>query len=310
MPMARTARTPRRAALAVAAALVAVVALGCDTPGSGPVGDGTGLAGSLNLEGSSTVAPYTRLAIEAFETEHAGVTVTTGEIGSGGGITAFINREVPVAASSRPIRQNERDQAATQGLTAHETVIAWDALAIIVHPSNPVPQLTFEEVARIFAGDIRDWSELGGQPGRITVYTRNEESGTFAFIEDEVIRVALGADAEYAPDVNKQASAPGSLTAIANDPTGISYAGLGNIADIPAGSVRMMPIAQDAASPAVEPSEEAVLSREYPIARGLFYYTDGDPAQHPDPLVRAWIEFVTSPDGQAIARQLNLVPAH
>ncbi len=314
------------AVAALAATMVFAVACGdsgsSSTPTSTPTSSGGGattptattpaeepLSGSLNLEGSSTVAPYTRRAIEAFEALHDGVTVTTGELGSGGGITAFINKEVPIAASSRPIRENEIGQAAQNGLTVHETVIAWDAVAIVVHPSNPVTQLTFEQFAQIFAGEITNWSEVGGPDLRIEVYTRNEESGTFAFVE-ELIKEALGSDAEYGQNVNKQASAPAGLTQVSNDPSGIFYAGLGNISDVPAGAVRVLSISRDASSPAYEPSEETVLANNYPVVRGLFYYSDGDPAESSDPLVKAWIAFVVSPEGQAIARELNLVAAH
>lgn len=301
---------PRRWTVSIVIAALAFLAVACEEPAEETPTVVTGLVGSLNLEGSSTVAPYTRLAIEAFEAQHPGVIVTTGELGSGGGITSFINREVPIAASSRPIQSDEIAQAEARGLSPTATTIAWDALAIIVAPSNPVSQLTLEEVARIFSGAIRDWSEVGGEPGEITLYTRNEESGTFAYVEDDVIRLILGPDAEYDPDVNKQASALSGLTLTANDPSGISYVGLSNLSDVEPGSVRVVPIARDASSAAVVPSEATVRSGEYPIARGLFYYTDGDPAQSPDPLVRAWIEFVVSPEGQAIAEQLHLVPAH
>ncbi|MCK9486051.1 MAG: PstS family phosphate ABC transporter substrate-binding protein [Dehalococcoidia bacterium] len=282
---------------------------GTTAPTATSTGDEETLSGALTIEGSSTVAPYTRLAIEAFEGLHSGVTVTTGELGSGGGITAFINGEAPIAASSRAIRDNEVEQAAANGYEVFETVIAYDALAIVVHPSNEIPQLTFEEVARIFAGEITNWSEVGGADLRITVYTRNEESGTFAFVEEDVIQAALGSDAEYAATVNKQANAPAGLTAVSGDVSGIFYAGLGNLADIPAGAVREVPIAADAASDAVEASSETVTSGAYPVARGLFYYTDGDPAAHDDPLVRAYLAFVVSAEGQAIAEELNLVPA-
>ncbi|MCK9496017.1 MAG: PstS family phosphate ABC transporter substrate-binding protein [Dehalococcoidia bacterium] len=272
--------------------------------------DGEELSGSLNIEGSSTVAPYTRLAIEEFEALHGDVTVTTGEVGSGGGITAFINGEVPIAAASRDITDEEISQAEAAGLDPFETTIFRDALAIVVHPSNTVEQLTFEQVARIYAGEIANWSEVGGPDRAIVLYSRNEESGTFAYLEEEVIQGALGDDAEYSQDINKQANAPAGLTAVSGDEGGIFYAGLGNLADIPADAVRVVPVAAEEGAVAVEPSEETVASGEYPIARGLFYYTDGDPAQSSDPLVKAYIAFVLSPDGQALGEELGFLPAN
>ncbi len=270
-------------------------------------GDGE-LSGELEIEGSSTVAPYTRLAIEAFEAEHPDVTVTTGELGSGGGITAFIEKQVPMAAASREIKDDEIQQAKDAGLDPHETKIFDDALVIVVNPANTVAKLSVEQVAKIFAGEIKTWEEVGGKGGNITIYTRNEESGTFAYMEEEVIQAVLGDDAQYSPDVNKQANAPAGLSAVAGDPTGIFYAGLGNIADVGSGQIRVVPVSEDAAGEGVVPSEETVASGDYPIARGLYYYTDGDPAESDDPILKAFIEFVLSDEGQALGEELGFVP--
>ena len=199
-------------------------------------------------------------------------------------------------------------QAKAAGLEPFETHILDDALAIVVHPDNPVSQLTFEQVAKIFAGEITDWSEVGGNAGKITIYTRNEESGSFAYMEQDVIQKALGKDAVYSADINKQANAPAALTAVSNDPAGIFYAGLGNIAEVPAGSVKTLKVAKDAASPYFEPSQETVKSKDYPIARGLYYYTDGDPQTNSNPAVTAFINFALSPDGQAAGQKLGFIP--
>jgi phosphate transport system substrate-binding protein len=277
-------------------------------PGTSAAG-GEELSGELEIEGSSTVAPYTRLAIEAFEAEHPDVTITTGELGSGGGITAFIEQQVPLAAASRAITDDETAQAEAAGLEVHETKIFDDALVIVVNPANSVGKLSVQQVARIFAGEIKTWEEVGGSGGDITIYTRNEESGTFAYMEEEVIQEVLGDDAQYSPDVNKQANAPAGLTAVAGDPSGIFYAGLGNVADLAANQIKVVSVSADASGEGVVPSEESVASGDYPIARGLFYYTDGDPADSDDPILKAFIEFVLSDEGQALGAELGFVPA-
>jgi phosphate transport system substrate-binding protein len=215
---------------------------------------------------------------------------------------------VDIAQASRQIKDDEVDQAQAAGLDPFETTIFNDALAIVVHPDNPLADITFEEVAKVFAGEISNFSELGGDDRAITIYTRNEESGTFAYMEEDVIQEALGDEAGYSPDINKQANAPAGLTAVSNDPNGIFYAGLGNLAEIPGGSVKVLLVAADDASTPVEPSAATVASGEYPISRGLFYYTDGDPATHPDPVVTAFVEFALSPEGQSIGEELGFLP--
>jgi phosphate transport system substrate-binding protein len=281
------------------------------TPAAGetPATDETpGVSGTISIEGSSTVQPFTIEAIPAFQEDYPDVKVNPPSgLGSGAGITAFINQEVDIAQASRQMKDDEIAQAQANGLDPFETTIFNDALAIVVHPDNPVADMTFEEVAKVFAGEITNFSELGGD-GAITVYTRNEESGTFAYMEEDVIQKALGDEAGYSPDINKQANAPAGLTAVSNDPSGIFYAGLGNLAEIPEGSVKVLLIAADDASEPVAPSADTVADGTYPISRGLFYYTDGDPANHPNSAVTAFIEFALSPRGQSIGEELGFLP--
>ena len=270
---------------------------------------GSGPSGTISIEGSSTVQPFTIELIPAFEDTYPDASVNPPSgLGSGAGITAFINKEVDIAQASRRIKDDEIAQAEAAGLDPFETTIFNDALAIVVNPDNPLSDMTFEEVAKVFAGEITNFSELGGDDRSITVYTRNEESGTFAYMEEDVIQKALGDGAGYGSDVNKQANAPAGLTAVSNDPSGIFYAGLGNLAEIPEGSVKVLLIAADDASQPVEPSAATVESGEYPISRGLFYYTDGDPATSPNPVVTAFVDVALSPEGQAIGEELGFLP--
>jgi len=228
--------------------------------------------------------------------------------GSGAGITAFINKQVDIAQSSRKITDDETNQAKGQGLNPFESHILDDALAIAVNPSNSATQLTFEQVAKIFAGQINDWSEVGGSSGKITIYTRNEESGSFAYMEQDVIQKALGKDAHYSPDINKQANAPAGLTAVAGDPSGVFQAGLGNLNDIPQGSVKVLKVAKDTASAYIAPSEATVKDKSYPISRGLFYYTNGDPAASTNAGVKAFVSYALTPEGQKRGEDIGFVP--
>jgi phosphate transport system substrate-binding protein len=304
-----------------AAALLAAACGGDDgaKDATTPAGNGgASVSGSLNIEGSSTVAPYTRLAIEKFEAANKGAKVTTGEKGSGGGITALIKKEVPLAASSRKMKQDEIDQAKAAGLDPFETRIFTDALVIVVNPDNTVAQLTEQQVAKIFAGEITNWKDVGGKDGKITVYTRNEESGSFSYMQDDVIKVILGSNAKYGSNVNKQQNAPAGLTAVASDKSGIFYAGLGNLKDLgsDASKLKVLAVAKSTCKDGsctdgtafVKPEEKTVKDNSYPISRGLYYYSNGDPQKSGDAVLKAYIAYVLSPDGQKLGETLGFVP--
>jgi len=307
-------------ALISLAAMIAVSCAGDDAPdGSDLPPGGHGVSGRLNIEGSSTVAPYTRLAIEEFEAANRGATVTTGEKGSGAGITALIKEEVALAAASRKITADEINQAQANGVTPVEIPILKDALLIVVHPDNKVEKLTEQQVAKIFAGQLTNWKEVGGADARITVYARNEESGTYAYMQEDVIQALLGKNAAYSSDINKQQSAPAGLTAVARDKTGIFYAGLGNIQDLGsnASKLKVLPIARstrDSAGVVTDdtrfvPGDEAnIRDNSYPISRFLYYYSAGDYHTSGNHVLTAYIDYVLSDEGQKLGEQLGFLP--
>jgi phosphate transport system substrate-binding protein len=273
------------------------------TAGAGGTGAEDEITGTVSIEGSSTVQPVTLELVDLFNSKYPDASVNPPSgLGSGAGITAFINKEVDIAQSSRPISDDEKAQATAAGLEVFETKIFDDALVIVVHPNNTIADLSVEQIARIFAGEITDWSEIGGTGGQITLYTRNEESGTFAYLEEEVIQDVLGDTGAYSDDINKQASAPAGLSAVAGDPSGIFYAGLGNLAEIPAGSVKVVTVE------GVEATAATVSDGSYPISRGLLYYTNGDPKNSDNAALAAFIELALSEEGQAIGENLGFIP--
>lgn len=301
---------PLTAAIGLAMFLIACSNGNDSSATAAPTSGSSAVTGTITFEGSSTVQPFSIEVIDAFQQAYPDVTVNPPSgLGSGAGISAFINKEVDIAQASRAIKQDEIDQAKAAGLDPFETRILNDALAIVVHPSNSVDHLTFEQVAKIYAGEITNWSEVGGADEDIVPFTRNEESGTFAYMEEDVIQKVLGSDAQYSSDINKQANAPAGLQAVSNEPNGIFYAGLGNLAELPDPSVvKVLLISNDATSEAVAPSATTVADGSYPISRGLFYYTDGDPMQSDNPALRAYFEFALGPQGQAIGEELGFLP--
>jgi len=170
-------------------------------------------------------------------------------------------------------------------------VIAKDSVAIVVHPENPVSELTMEQVAKIFAGEINNWKEVGGEDAEIRVITREEGSGTRETFEKFVMRplhLEITADASVKPS-NGEVRAT-----VATDKNAIGYISLGYVDE----SVKALKI------DGVEPTVEKVLSGEYPITRNLYLITKGEP----EPLEKAFIDFVLSEEGQKIVEELGYIP--
>ncbi|MCW1937014.1 substrate-binding domain-containing protein [Pseudomonas sp. MDMC_285] len=211
--------------------------------------------------------------------------------GSGTGFTSLKDGSADLAASSRPIKDGEAASLTTLGdmhSPQSEQVIAIDGLAIIVHPSNPVAALSVEQIAQLFSGEIDDWAALGGKPGRVRAYARDDNSGTYDTFKELVL--APGGRT-LATSAQRFESSTQLSDSVSSDPNGIGFIGLPYIRQtkavaVAAGDSHPMP-----------PSTTLIATEDYPLARRLFLYND---PQLTNPWVRALIEFTHSPRGQAI----------
>ena len=170
-----------------------------------------------------------------------------------------------------------------------ETIVAYDGIAVIVNTANPVKGLTKKQVEQIFTGEITDWSAVGSG-GKISVYTRNTSSGTYAEFKELAMKKR-----DYAPDSQKLAGNEQIAQEVGKNPSGIGYVGL---AYTKAAADRVVPI--DGASP----SKESVLGKSYPYARPTFFYTNGEPTG----VAKEFIDFTVGPEGQKIVEQVGFVP--
>ena len=211
--------------------------------------------------------------------------------GSGTGFTSLKDGRADLAASSRPIKDGEAASLASLGdmhSPQSEQVIAIDGLAIIVHPSNPITALSVEQIAQLFSGEIDDWAALGGKPGKVRPYARDDNSGTYDTFKELVLAPGgrtLAADAQRFESSNQLSDS------VSSDPNGIGFIGLPYIRQakavaVAAGDSQPMP-----------PSTTLIATEDYPLARRLFIYND---PQLSNPWARALIEFTHSPRGQAI----------
>ena len=224
------------------------------------------------------------------------------EIHAHGSSTAFQDLEAgtcDIGAASRPIKREETERLGRLGFGVmnardNEHVIALDGLAIIVHPSNPVAKLSVEEIAQIFSGEVANWSLVGGEDRAISLYTRNNKSGTFDTFKTLVLRKTrhLGNWALRFEDSNKLRDG------VLGDPGGIGFIGLPYIGDA-------KPIAvSDGDSRSFRPSYATVKSEDYPLSRRLFFYTAESPK---NPHVLPFLTLARSNEGQRLARETNLV---
>jgi len=245
------------------------------------------LSGKLTVAGSTTVLPINQECARILMERNPDLRISVSGGGSGHGIKAVGAGDIDIGAASRDIKEEEWAKYSD----LKPFVIAKDSVAIVVNPKNPVSELTMEEVAKIFAGEINNWKEVGGEDAEIRVITREEGSGTRETFEKFVMRplqLEITADASVKPS-NGEVRAT-----VATDKNAIGYISLGYVDE----SVKALKI------DGVEPTVENVVSGEYPITRNLYLITKGEP----EPLEKAFIDFVLSEEGQKIVEELGYIP--
>ena len=265
-----------------------------------PTGQGGGGAGIQNV-GSDTIVNMAVRWAERFQEAHPDVSIAVTGGGSGTGIAGLINGTVDIANASRQIKSTEQESALANGIEPVEHTIARDAIAVVVHPSNPVDRLTLAQVSAIFMGDVTNWSEVGGEDRPIVLLSRESNSGTHVYFLEQVVRLGdKESTALFSPDTLLMPSSEGISAEIRQNPNSIGYDGLGYV------TPDQKPIAVSAGEgmPYVSPSIATVNAGEYPIARDLYMYTAGEP----EGLVAEYLEWILSPQAQAIVRELGFVP--
>lgn len=218
--------------------------------------------------------------------------------GSGTGFSALQDGSADLAASSRPIKDAEA--AALQSLgdlhgSDAEQVIAIDGLAIIVNPHNPLSAITTEQLAKVFSGEVRDWSELGGAPGAISLYARDDKSGTYDTFK-ELVLASHGKS--LAASAKRFESSDQLSDRVSQDPGGIGFIGLPYVRQSKALAIA------DGDSQAMPPSTTLIATEDYPLSRRLFLY---NPPATPNEWVRSLVQFAHSPAGQAIVEESGFI---
>lgn len=242
------------------------------------------------IKGSDTEVQMVSSLVEAFVASNSGTDISVTGGGSGVGIAALINGEVPVANSSREMSGEEIALARERGFEPQSVIVARDMLAVIVHPDNPLAALSLEEIGGIFRGETEDWKDVGGRAGKIQLYGRQSTSGTFVYFQKAV------ANGEYSPQLRALDGSAGIVEAVASDPNGIGYVGIGYVRE----GVRALAIVTSEGD--ISPLDnEAYQSGRYPLSRPLYHYVRQFPSA--GSTLGKFLSFEVSDAGQAVVER-------
>lgn len=250
---------------------------------------------AVTVKGSDTMVQLGQRWAEVYMNEHADAVLQVTGGGSGIGIAALINGSTDIAQASRMMRDEEKESARAQrGAEVSEIPVALDALAVYLNQENPIESLTIAQIDGIFRGEITNWSQVGGAPGGIVLYGRENSSGTYVYFKEQVMD-----DADFAPSYQSLPGTAAVINAVANDPNGVGYGGIGYVT-----GVKAISISPNEGEQPIAPSEENVWSNTYPLSRNLYFYTIGEP----DGLAGEFIAWTLSPEGQAIVSEIGYYP--
>lgn len=289
----------------IGAVLLLVLLLGTACS-AGAVSNAQASSGSsgraIQNKGSDTLVNLALAWAERYRGLHPNISIAVTGGGSGTGIAALINNTVDIANASRQMKEEEIAAAEANGITPIEYTVAIDALAIIVNPANPISQLTIDQLADIYTGRVTNWKELGGNDEPIVLLSRETNSGTHVYFLEEVVRKGDSDNKDiFAPQTLLMPSSVGITSELRRNPNAIGYDGFGYVD--PAHE-KLVAIAPDADSPYIVPSVETGADGSYPIARGLFMYTAGEPTG----AIRDYLDWILGPEGQTIVAELGFVP--
>lgn len=246
---------------------------------------------ALQMEGSTTVGPIADAFAEVFQKLHPDWTITVKKTGSGDGASALVDKRCDIANMSRFMKPEEFKKAVDNGVTPVAHAIAMDGVCIIVHPSNPLTEITIDQARKIYAGEVTHWKELGGPDVKIVAISRETNSGTYETFEHFVMgKTKMAAGVEYVTS-NPQAHARVKSTAGA-----VSYVGLGFVdKDVKALKVN-----------GILPTRKTIATGTYPLSRPLYMFTDGYPKL--GSVLHAFVTYYLCEKGQEIIEAKGFVP--
>jgi phosphate transport system substrate-binding protein len=256
-------------------------------------------AANITMKGSDTLVILAQKWAEVYLQKKSDTKVQVTGGGSGTGFAALQNQQTDIANASRPIKSKEIAECLkTFGKRPTEYKVALDGLSVYVNEQNPTQQLSIEQLRSIFTGKTRNWKDVGGPDLPITVYSRENSSGTYEFFKENVL-----SGQDFVASAQAMQAMPGTaavLQAVAKDSKGIGYGG----AAYGAGA-KHLKVSKETGGQAIEPNEESIIGRTYPIWRYLYVYVNPNLDKG---AVRDYINWLRGEEGQALVKDVGYFP--
>jgi phosphate transport system substrate-binding protein len=249
----------------------------------------------VKIKGSDTVNPLSQKEAETFMKKNGNSSITVVGGGSGVGIAALLDGTTDIAQASRSIKMSEKMKMQEAGNAYKETIIAYDALAVVINNGNKVSQLTREQLEGIFTAKIKNWKEVGGEDLPIVVYSRESSSGTFEFFKEHVM-----SNKNYAASCLMMPATGAIIQSVSQTKGAIGYVGLAYVSK----DVKAVKVSYDKGKTFTGPSLETAMNKTYPVVRPLYYYY----STKVESRVKPYVNYVLSPEGQAIVKQVGYIP--
>ncbi|WP_455671755.1 phosphate ABC transporter substrate-binding protein [Phocaeicola sp.] len=252
-------------------------------------------ASAQRIKGSDTVLPVSQETAETFMNLHPEQRVTVTGGGTGVGISALMDNTTDIAMASRPIKFSEKMKLKAAKQEVAEVIIAYDALAVVVNPDNPVSRLTRQQLESIFRGKITNWKQLGGPDLKIIVYSRETSSGTYEFFKESALL-----NKNYMSGSLSMPATGAVIQSVSQTKGAIGYVGLAYLCD----KVKPIAVSYDNGKNYVLPTPENGKKKLYPVVRPLYYYYN---VANKDK-VTPFIDYILSTEGQNIIKKGGYIP--
>lgn len=253
-------------------------------------------ADNITVKGSDTLVILAQKWAEVYMGKHPETKIQVTGGGSGVGFAALQNKTTDLADASRKIKASEIEQCIKAfGKRPTEYKVALDGLSVYVNDDNPVKELNLAQLGDIFTGKITNWKAVGGNDAPITVYSRENSSGTYEFFKEHVLK---GKD--FAASAQTMPGTAALLQAVSKDKGGIGYGGAAY-----GKGARALLVKKDEGTPGIEPTEENVMKGIYPIWRHLYVYVN--PALDKGEIA-AYLNWIRSDEGQKVVKEVGYFP--
>ncbi|OGU32631.1 MAG: hypothetical protein A2057_09455 [Ignavibacteria bacterium GWA2_35_9] len=263
----------------------------------------------ITVKGSDTMVNLSQKWAEVYMQLNPNVSIQVTGGGSGTGVAALLNGTTHIANSSRELKDIEYEKAKSLGITPKVYNVALDGLAVIVHTDNKINELTLEQIKDIFTGKVTNWKQVGGDDIPITLYGRENSSGTYEFFKEHVLgKDENGKQRDYATSTQVLQGTAALGEAVARDTKGVAYGGVGYFAQRT--DIKIIAVKKDKGSQAIFPAHNgkvnynAIWNGDYSISRYLYCFTQDKPSKD----VNDFFNFILSEEGQKLVLQMEYIP--